>query len=116
MHRFSYPAARASECAAAQGRFKEFYDLVFAQQDSLGLKPFDRFAKESGVVDSAAFKRCNALTTPVAVVDRDKAVVIGFGGEGTPTIAINGLLYPSPPDSAAMDSIVNAAIKSAASR
>jgi hypothetical protein len=32
-HRFAFPAARASECAAEQGRFKQFHDALYAQQD-----------------------------------------------------------------------------------
>jgi protein-disulfide isomerase len=110
-HRFAYPAARASECAAAQGKFTQFYGLLYAQQDSLGLKPFERFAKESGVSDSTAFNRCNSSTAPVPAIDRDGAAIVAAGGHGTPSVAINGWLFPAPPDSAALDSAGHASLK-----
>jgi hypothetical protein len=43
---FAYAVARAAECAAGAGRFKEFHDLLFRQRDSLGLKTFSEFARE----------------------------------------------------------------------
>ena len=44
-HPYSYDAARAAECAAAQGRLEAFHDLVFSQRDSLEVEPFRRFAR-----------------------------------------------------------------------
>lgn len=35
-HRFARPAARASECAHAEGRFAEMVDAIYDSQDSLG--------------------------------------------------------------------------------
>jgi len=35
-HQHAAPAARASECAAEQGRFEPFHDALFAAQDSIG--------------------------------------------------------------------------------
>lgn len=46
-HRFAVPAARAAECASAHNRFVPFHDLLFAKQDSLGLKSFTDFATEA---------------------------------------------------------------------
>ena len=36
-HRFSYAAARASECAAFQGGFEQSHDVVYSQQHLLGV-------------------------------------------------------------------------------
>lgn len=93
-HRFAYPAARASECAAAQGRFEAYRDLLFEKQDSLGLKTFTEFAVESGVPDIPAFDECNSATEPVPAVTADSAAVRDVGGTGTPTVLINGLRLP----------------------
>ena len=57
-HRLAFHAAKASECAAEQGRFEEMYQLLFRKQDSLGLKSFGGFAAESGVPDIVAFESC----------------------------------------------------------
>jgi protein-disulfide isomerase len=90
-HRFAYVAARASECAAAQGRFHALHDVFFEQQDSLGLKSFTQFAIEAGVENIIEFERCNSSTEPLAVVAIDSAAVTAAGGTGTPTIIVNGL-------------------------
>lgn len=65
-HRFARLAARASECANDQGDFTTFIDVVFAKQDSLGLKPWAEYAREGGVSDSARFARCIADTSVVS--------------------------------------------------
>jgi protein-disulfide isomerase len=70
-HRFSYPAARAEECAATEGKFSAMHDLLFEKQDSLGLKSFDDFALESGVENLDEFKRCNSKKEAVAAIERD---------------------------------------------
>ena len=54
-HHFAYPAARAAECAGAQGRFEAFYNSLYKSQDSLGVKTFDDFAATSGVPDLSAY-------------------------------------------------------------
>ena len=91
-HRFAYPAARAADCAARQGKFWEFHDKVYEDQDSLGLKQFSEFAAEAGVPDPTAFLQCNSSTDPVAEIDRDAALALAVGGEGTPTVIVNGKL------------------------
>jgi protein-disulfide isomerase len=110
-HRFAYPAARASECAAAQGRFDAFHDLIYAKQDSLGLKPFSGFAREAGVSDSAAFDRCNTTPGSVLAIDADVAAARVIGGHGTPTIVINGLMLAGAPDSLMLERLVNQALR-----
>lgn len=104
-HRFSYPAARAAECAAAQGYFTEFHDRLYAAQPSLGLKTFTEFAIEAGVPDSAAFSRCVEETGPVAAIERDIQVVRDLGGTGTPTVLVNGWLLRGGVDAILLDSI-----------
>lgn len=106
-HRFAYPAARAAECAADQGRFEPFHDELYAEQDSLGLKPWARYAADAGVPDSAVFERCVAKSGEVASIDADSAVASRLGARGTPAIIINGLLLPGAPDSTKLFGIVD---------
>src|ERR1051325_2325767 len=68
MHRFAEPAARAAECAAAQGQFVAFHDLLYREQDSLGLKTWDEFAHEDGISDSSRFAECVRRRGGVAAV------------------------------------------------
>lgn len=107
-HRFAMPAARAAECAADQGRFEAMHDLLYAQQDSLGLKSFAEYAKQAGVQDVGAFEGCVKGTSKDQVISADRATAIGLKAAGTPTILIQGRLYSSVPDSMKLDSIVQA--------
>ncbi len=113
MHPLAYPAARAAECAAAQGRFEAFHDLIYAKQDSLGLKSFASFARDAGVPDSTAFAACDFKLGPVAVVERDIAAVEALGGTGTPTLLVNDLVLPGAADSARFDQYVRSALRAA---
>ena len=110
-HHFAYAAARAAECAATQGHFAEFHDVVYDKQDSLGMIPFDEFARRSGVPDLAAFDKCDAGGLPVPAVEADKKTAEGLGASGTPTIIIAGELYTSSPDSIRLDEIVSKLLK-----
>ncbi len=109
-HQQAYPAARAAECAAHQGRFAAFYALLYREQDSLGRKPFGRFAEEAGIPDSAQFTQCDASGDSVAAIASDLALARRIGARVTPTLVINGTMWVVPPDSARLDSIVSAAV------
>lgn len=109
-HRQAYSAARAAECAAAQGRFEQFYNLIYDQQDSLGLKPFIAFGRDAGVVDAPRFAKCVTDTGKVSAVERDVAAALELKGEGTPLLLINGTRFTGAPDSTHLDSIVVAAM------
>jgi protein-disulfide isomerase len=107
-HRFAYHAAKASECAAAQGRFESFHDVVFAQQQQLGLKSFHELAAESGVRDLDTFDSCMKVET-MTTIDADIAEVTRLGGTGTPTILINGWMLAGGNDLRLLDSAAAAA-------
>jgi protein-disulfide isomerase len=108
-HRFAYPAARASECAAAQGRFVTYHDLLYEYQDSLGLKPFREMAQEAGVLELAQFDECIARTEQVTRIEDDIAEAQTRGGSGTPTIFVNGYRYLGMPTRQQLDSILDVA-------
>jgi protein-disulfide isomerase len=109
IHPYARPAAVASECAAEQGRFGELATLLFAQQDSLGAKPWARFAAEAGVADAAAFERCVRASRTMPNVDRDARLGATTRIEVTPTLVINGILRPGAITEAQLDSLVLAA-------
>jgi protein-disulfide isomerase len=106
IHPFARPAAVASECAGRQGRFGEFATLLFAQQDSLGAKPWSRFAAQAGVADAPAFERCVRESRTLAEVDRDAKLGTATRIEVTPTLVINGTLRPGAITEAELDSLV----------
>ena len=96
-HRFADPAARAAECAAAQGRFEEMYGVLFEKQDSLGLISFERFAEESGVQDLSVFGECVSSERVADRISADLDLAERSGATGTPTVLVNGLRLSRPP-------------------
>ena len=61
LHKKARPEAEASECAADQGKFWEFIDLVFQRtpsNDGLDLSTLPTIAKDAGVKDIQKFNKC----------------------------------------------------------
>jgi protein-disulfide isomerase len=90
-HRWAIPAAIAAECAHRQDRFAAMYRLLFAQQDSFGLKTWTTYAVEAKVPDMKAFETCSSLPAdsfPRIASGRELGQRTGV--TGTPTVWING--------------------------
>jgi protein-disulfide isomerase len=109
-HRFAEPAARAAECADDQGRFERMHDLLFEQQDKLGLKPWDEFAIDAGVPDLAAFTSCIQSSDPVRRITQGRQLAEQLDVKGTPTLIINGWKLAYPPSMEELDRMVKAVI------
>lgn len=92
-HRLAYPLARASECAGAQDRFRNFYDMAFLLQGDLGLVTVTDIGKRAGIPDLQAFQTCLSDTARVPAVERDLALAKSISVPGTPGVLINGMLY-----------------------
>ncbi len=87
-------AAQAAECAADQGKFWEYHDLLFDKQTGENVGTFTKenlmtYAKELGL-DSAKFDPClkNDETLPRVAADTQEGRSAGVSG--TPTFFING--------------------------
>lgn len=105
-HRFAYPAAMAAECAADQGKFFEFHDAVYRQQDSLGLKPFEQFAIGAGVADTSRWRECVRTAAGAGSISQDSAAAYRLGAFGTPAVLLNGFLFRGAPSVAELDSAI----------
>jgi protein-disulfide isomerase len=92
-HTHAAAAGVAAECAAQQRRFGEYHDVLFANQDSIGTRPWTRFAANAGVADTVAFKRCMAAPAAKARVDEDARAAARLRLPGTPSLIVNGRLY-----------------------
>jgi protein-disulfide isomerase len=96
-HRFAKPAAYAFECALRDSiASARIADVLYAQQDSFGLKSWTDMGTEAGVTDSIAFKEC-LRAPPSALVNSGEAAGIKAGVSGTPGIMLNGWLFSTPP-------------------
>ena len=89
-HRFALPAARAAECARTGGRFGQFVDVVFAKQDSLGLKSWGSYAMEAGLHDTTAILTCARLNQDLPRVSDGISLGRRLNVHGTPTVLFNG--------------------------
>ena len=96
-HRFARSAARAAECANAQRKFRAFDSLLFAKQDSFGLKSWVSFAQDAALPDSSAFASCIATDTLLPRVENGVALGNKIGIEGTPTVIVNGWRFYGVP-------------------
>lgn len=106
MHRFAQLAGRTIECADAQGRFRQMHDLLFAKQDSFGLKRWAEYAAEAGVADTGLFVRCLNDSAIIERVARGYSLAEKLRLPGTPSVLVNGWLIPGVPTVAQLDSAI----------
>jgi protein-disulfide isomerase len=93
-HTMAYPAARAAECAAEQGRFEPYYDKLYENTHALGEVSFSGLAVQAGVPDIKKFDACAAKTEAVKRIDEDRDLAMGtLQIRGTPTVIVNGQMY-----------------------
>ncbi|HXF50383.1 MAG TPA: thioredoxin domain-containing protein [Dehalococcoidia bacterium] len=82
-------AAIAAECADDQGRFWEYHDVLFSNQQALGVADLKRYAEQLGL-DVAAFSACLDSQKYNDEVNADLRDGLQAGVTGTPTFFING--------------------------
>jgi protein-disulfide isomerase len=87
-------AAEASECAAEQGQFWAYHDLVFEDQiaahSTLDQEKLVDFASDLAL-DTDVFAECLSSGKYSLQVARDSQAVQALGVRGTPGFLINGL-------------------------
>lgn len=92
IHPQSQKAAEASECAAEQGKFWEYHDKLFINQDNLGVGALKNYAAELGL-DETEFNECLDSNRYYEEVQQDFASGILAGVDGTPTFFINNVKF-----------------------
>src|SRR5262249_54795509 len=88
-HPDARPAAEASACAAEQGKFWEYHDRLFAEQQHLAATDLKKLAGQLGL-DSGKFDVCFEKHRYAGDVDADIAAGNDAGVDGTPAFFING--------------------------
>jgi Na+/H+ antiporter NhaA len=108
VHPAAQLAAEAAEAAAAQGRFWEMHDRLFANQDAL--EPHDLLAHAGALdLDVDRFER-DLLDGRHAARVRDDALSAEAGGvRGTPTFFVGGRRHTGPTDAATLGRALDAA-------
>jgi protein-disulfide isomerase len=90
-HPDARPAAEAARCAGDQGKFWEYHDKLFANQQALGRNRLKDYAKQLKL-DTTAFGSCVDKAAHRSDIDRSLEEAAAHGVEATPTVFINGRL------------------------
>ena len=88
-HPSARPAAEAAACAGEQGKFWEYHDRLFDNQDKLGAADLKRHAAALAL-DTEKFDACVDTHKYKKDVDADVAAGEEAGVSGTPAFFING--------------------------
>jgi protein-disulfide isomerase len=88
IHGNAFNAAKASFCAARQGRFWEFFDEAFARTDGLTESVLLKVGDKIGL-EKTPFRSCIASADAEHAVQRDLELARGAGVNATPTIFVN---------------------------
>jgi len=89
MHKNAMGAHLAAVAAGKQGKFWEFHDRLFADQEQLNLEAYKTYARELGL-DVARFEKDLADLEVKKAVEADKAEARSLGVTGTPGFFVNG--------------------------
>mgnify|MGYP001606602473 FL=1 len=116
-HPAAMPAALASECANEQGKFWEYHDKVFAEQDKISGKTGDTITAQLKTwaqemrLNTSQFDSCLDNTKFQANVDADRADGTTAGVSGTPTFFINGKRIVGAQPYAAFKTLIDEELK-----
>ncbi len=110
-HQNAQVAAEASLAANAQGKFWEFHDKLFENQQSLGRSSLESYAKELGL-DVAKFKAAMDAPETARRVKADLELGKEVAVQGTPTLFINGKRIGNPTDFGEVSKAIEAALGS----
>jgi protein-disulfide isomerase len=104
-------AVKAALCAADQGFFWEYHDLLFNWQEVYSATAFQSSRLEAGAealgMDVGQFNTCRRGNVPEITMDNAQAAFRASGGTGTPTIELNGERLAPPYSLAAVGSQID---------
>jgi protein-disulfide isomerase len=89
IHPEAEKAAEAAECAYEQGEFWEYHDILYQNQNALGITDLKAYAVELGL-DESAFDLCLDSGKYADEVAKDVKDGQSYGVSGTPTFFVNG--------------------------
>ena len=92
IHPDAFNAAVAAEAAALQDKYWEMHDIIFENQQELGVEDLFFYAKKIGL-DMERFKNDVQKNMLSANVENDFESGIKSGVNGTPSFYINGVKY-----------------------
>jgi protein-disulfide isomerase len=106
LHPQAQAAAEASRCAAEQGKFWEYHDRLFGNQNKLNPPDLAEHARALQL-DEQRFDTCIKSGRNKASIDADVQEGTGAGVNGTPAFFINGIALSGAQPAAAFEKIVD---------
>jgi protein-disulfide isomerase len=91
IHPQAFKAAEAGQCAREQGKFWEYHDRLFGNQQALEPEFLKKYAAEAGL-DAAAFSACVDTAKYADRVQEQMGIGARLGVSSTPTVYVNGRL------------------------
>ena len=95
IHAEAQIAAQASMAAMVQGKFWEYHDILYNNQQALTRPDLEKYAEQAGL-DVAKFKKDLDSGVGKGVISRDMREGQNAGASGTPSVFINGMKYQGP--------------------
>ncbi len=89
IHPDAQKASEAAECAKEQGKFWEYHDILFVNQQALSINDLKKYAADLGL-DTAKFNSCLDSGAKKSQVEKDASDGDNAGVTGTPTVFVNG--------------------------
>jgi protein-disulfide isomerase len=108
-------AAEAALAAHAQGKFWAMHDKLYANFRDLSPEQINQWAKEAGL-DLVRFAMDLKSGKYKIVVQKEVGEGVEAGVQGTPTIFVNGKRYNGPVETAALEQVLQAELKTASTR
>ena len=91
IHPQAFKAAEAGQCAREQGKFWEYHDRLFTNQQALQPEFLKKYAADTGL-DAAKFDACLDTAKYAERVQQQMGVGTSLGVSSTPTVFVNGRL------------------------
>ena len=105
IHPEALPAAKASWAAQQQGKFWEYQDALFTQQEKLGKDLYSAIAKDLNL-DLEQFNRDRNSEAASAAIQKDIELATGLGISGTPFFVMNGETFSGAVELSQMEKIL----------
>jgi len=93
LHKNVFNAHLAAGCAQEQGKFWEYHDILFANQNKFAFSQLKQYAVEIGLNENK-FSKCLDNEDHAQEIRQDYAQGVDLGVTGTPSYVINGQLVP----------------------
>ncbi|MFQ5620410.1 MAG: DsbA family protein [Candidatus Nanoarchaeia archaeon] len=110
IHPLSHKAAEAAECAGEQGKYWDYHNELFDNQQRLSSDIWGTLASNIDL-DMTKFNTCLSTDAQADEVDKDFADGRAAGVTGTPAFFINGKLLVGAQPYAAFQQVIDAELK-----